>query len=115
MSDSLPPATVDASGLTPQPPMSFVELTKVLREPLRWRILRELASGERLMVIEIAKRIRKPATLVSKHLTVLRKARLVAIRQRLHYMPDGLNVDTDTRVLDLGYCVLRLDTIEGRA
>ena len=39
------------------------------------------------MVVEIARKIGKPATLVSKHLGVLRKTGVVAIKQRLHFIP----------------------------
>ena len=95
------------------PTLPFVSLAKVLGEPLRWEILRELASGDRLMVVEIAKRVGKPADTVSKHLAVLRKVGLAVMKQRLYSMPPEFLADPEKRVLDLGYCVLRLDSLPG--
>lgn len=63
------------------------------------------------MVVEIAERVGKPATLISKHLAVLRKLGLVAIKQRLYFMPREFIADIERRELDLGYCVLRLDAL----
>lgn len=93
------------------PTLPFSRLAKALGEPLRWAILRELASGDRLMVVEIAKRVGKPADTVSKHLAVLRKTGLAVVKQRLYSMPPEWIADPERRVLDLGYCVLRLDTL----
>lgn len=56
-----------------------------LGEPMRWEILRELASGDRQMVVEIAKRVGKLADTVSKHLTVLRRVET----ERLNSTPDA--------------------------
>lgn len=93
------------------PTLPFDALASALGEPLRWAILRELASGERLMVKEIAERTGRPPTLISKHLGVLRKLGLVAIQQRLYAMPQEWIADREARVLDLGYCLLRLDSL----
>ncbi len=112
MSDSLPDAPVEPTSESAKAMLPFTEVTKVLGEPLRWAMLRELAEGKPLMVVELAGRVGKPAGLVSKHLAVLRQAGLVDIKQRLHFLRHEFIADTDTRVLDLGYCLLRLDTIE---
>ena len=95
------------------PDLPFVPLAKALGDPIRWAILRELASGDRLMVVEIAKRVGKPADTVSKHLAVLRKVGLAVVKQRLYSMPPEFLADPEKRVLDLGYCVLRLDSLPG--
>ena len=76
---------------------------------MRWAILRELAMGDSLMVVEIAEKIGKPATLISKHLGVLRNAGMVAIKQRLHYIPPQFLPEPGKRVVDFGRCLLRLD------
>ena len=76
---------------------------------MRWAILRELATGDALMVVEIAQKIGKPATLISKHLAVLRNAGMVAIKQRLHYIPPQYLPEPGKRVVDFGHCLLRLD------
>ena len=107
MPDSLPSEAVDGPGFPGIPALPFVPLTKALGDPLRWAILRELAAGEPLMVVEIAKKV---GTLVSKHLAILRKLGLAAVKQRLYLMPPQFISDPKKRVLDLGYCVLRLDT-----
>ncbi len=77
----------------------------------RWAILRELAGGDQLMVVEIAERIRLPATLVSKHLAVLREAGIVAqARSRLYQIKPQFLADRDQRIVDLGWCLLRMNT-----
>lgn len=105
-------AVADASAaLTPALP--FGATVKAIGDPLRLRILRELASGDRLMVVEIAGRLRVPANLVSKHLAMLRRVGLVDTRQRLYFTPRHFIADEDRRTLDLGFCVLKLDRIGG--
>ncbi|MBL9154327.1 MAG: helix-turn-helix transcriptional regulator [Verrucomicrobiales bacterium] len=95
------------------PALPFGATVKAIGDPLRLRILRELGSGDRLMVTEIAGRLRVSANLVSKHLAVLRRVGLVDIRQRLYGMPRHVIVDGDRQTLDLGFCVLKLDRIGG--
>ncbi|WP_155647654.1 ArsR/SmtB family transcription factor, partial [Erythrobacter donghaensis] len=59
---------------------ALVEALKALAHPLRWRILRTLASGERNVgEIEQATGIGQPA--LSQQLGVLRKAGLVVTRK----------------------------------
>ena len=111
MADPIPFVSPAATGASEAPRLPFVAVTKALGDPLRWALLREMASGEPAMVVELARRVRKPASLVSKHLAVLRKAGLVDIKQRLHFIPRPLIADPDRRVLDLGYCLLRLETM----
>src|ERR1043166_8563948 len=65
---------------------------------LRWQILRELAAGEPLMVLELAERLNQSADVISKHLAVLRGAGLVAqARNRLYQIPPRFLVDRDKR------------------
>lgn len=57
------------------------EYFKVLREPLRLRILQSLNDGEK-SVNEIAERVDSSQPNVSKHLNILTKAGFVARRQK---------------------------------
>lgn len=91
------------------PGLRLAGVSQALGDPVRWAILRELAAGESRMVVEIARAIGKPATLVSKHLGVLRKAGVVAIKQRLHFIPRAFLPEPGKRIVDLGHCLLRLE------
>jgi len=83
----------------------------ILHDPIRWRILRELCKGEALPVIELAIRARTRPTKVSKHMAVLRKAGLVTTHYgRLYRLAPVLTPDLAGQRLDLGHCVLKLDT-----
>ncbi len=95
------------------PGLPLTPLAQGLGDRLRWAILRELATGDSLMVVEIAQKIGKSATLISKHLGVLRKAGMVAIKQRLHFIPRQFLVEPGRRIVDFGHCVLRLDADAG--
>jgi DNA-binding transcriptional ArsR family regulator len=97
----------ETPALTIVPPLE--PLLAALGAPVRWKILRELAAGEPLMVIEIAERIRESASLTSKHLAVLRKARAVETgRAGLYKIPTPYLKDPAQRLVDYGHCVLRL-------
>ena len=65
---------VAAEQLTPP---AFLQLAG---HPLRWRLLRELASSDR-MVHELTGLVGEPQSLVSYHLGKLREARLVSARR----------------------------------
>ena len=76
---------------------------------VRWRILQELVKGEPLMVVELAERLGKSASLVSKHMKVLRDAGAVtAGRAGLYRLPPQFPASAEERTVDFGYCVLRL-------
>ena len=74
-----------------------VEPTQVLRvlgEPLRWRIVTELAAEE-LCVCHLVEALEVPQPLVSHHLRVLRDAGLVEASKYRYWtyyrlLPDGL-------------------------
>ena len=88
-------------------------LLRALGDPLRWRILAELSTGEPLMVLEIAERLGRSADLVSKHLAVLRAAGVVESgRGRLYQIAKPYQPAPGERVLDFGHCVLRLAATE---
>lgn len=63
-------------GLKTTPP-SFLQLAG---HPLRWQLLRELASSDR-QVRELTNALRQPQSLVSYHLSRLRTGQLVSVRR----------------------------------
>ena len=96
------------TGTTPLVP--FGPMTTALGHPIRWRIMAELSDGEPLMVTEIAKRIGLNADMTSKHLATLRKAGMVVSGQaRLYRIPKQYLPVPGQRVVDYGYCLLRLN------
>ena len=84
---------------------------KVVGEPSRWRILRELAKGEALPVQELAQRLRCKPTSISKHLAVLRKHGIVLPHYGTCYrLAPAFMPKPGENVLDLGHCTMKLDT-----
>lgn len=76
----------------------------------RWEILRELADGGSLMVSEIAQRTGWSAAVVSKQLAILRKAGIVINpRGRLFEIAPQFVADKSQRLLDFGWCTLRMN------
>lgn len=79
-------------------------------EPMRWAILRELSAGEPLRVLELAERLKCSSSLISKHLAVLRRERMVAYgRAGMYLIPAPYIVSTTDRHVDYGHCLLRLN------
>ena len=86
-------------------------LSRLLNVPARWRILRELAKGEPLPVHELARRVRCPAASVSKHMALLKQAGMVQIGfGRLYKLSPTVPLEPGGQRLDLGHCILKLDT-----
>jgi DNA-binding IclR family transcriptional regulator len=72
--------------------------------------LRELASGEQLMVSELAERVGQSTDATSKNMAVLRNAGIVLQgRNRLYQIAPQFLTNKSERILDFGYCVLRLN------
>ena len=66
-------------------------LLAAIGAPVRWAILTELASGEPRMVKEIAHKLGRSPTLVSKHMALLRRAGVVKVeRGRATYTPKAV-------------------------
>jgi DNA-binding transcriptional ArsR family regulator len=92
-------------------------LLAAIADPVRWAVLRELAGGESLSVLELAGRLRKDSNLVSKHLRWLREASAVAVvavpgvdgRKSSYAVPAAsLRKDANGKPeIDYGVCVLR--------
>jgi DNA-binding transcriptional ArsR family regulator len=103
--------TPDSAGSSPQnqPKLPFNPLIGAIGEPTRWAILSELSLGEPLMVKELAQKLRRSPTLISKHLAVLRKAGAVVIgRGGLYQIPSHFLTSKENRHVDFGHCLLRL-------
>ena len=120
-------ATPSADVVTPLPvPAAAPEATALLEprqglaaasDPVRHGLLRELAGGAPLPVYELAKRLGRPPDLISKHLRVLRDARLVRAvapadgdgRKQFHEVPALFRTrDAAGRLaLDFGAVLLR--------
>jgi DNA-binding transcriptional ArsR family regulator len=63
------------------------------------------------MVIELAERTRQSADSASKQLGVLRKAGIVtAGRNRLYQLQPQFIADKAERLVDFGWCLLRMNT-----
>jgi DNA-binding transcriptional ArsR family regulator len=93
------------------------KLLWALGDPLRWKIVRELADGSALTVLDLARRLRRDANLVSKHMRPLRESGAVTVREipgedrrKSHYeVPpwtrEGATIGA--RRVDYGCCLLR--------
>src|SRR5438874_1711447 len=91
-------------------PLSLEMVARVLSDPARWIILRELAKGEPLPVLELARRLGRSADTVSKHMAVLRDAALVVTGYgRLYQLAPAVRPAPGASVIDLGHCQIRLD------
>jgi len=96
---------------TGQPLLSLAQVCKLLSDQTRWRMLRVMSKGEMLPLPELAKRVGCSTDSLFKHLMVLRKFGMVVQRYRGLYVmaPAFLPADGATTI-DLGHCVMRLDT-----
>ena len=93
---------------TPLFPLSVVQST--IGSPARWAILRELADGNSLMVSELAQRLGMSPSAISKQLAQLTADGVVINpRGRLYEIDPRLIADKTERILDFGYCLVRLN------
>jgi hypothetical protein len=87
------------------------QLSRVLNGQARWRILRELAKGEALPVKLLAAVAGCPPASASKHMAVLKKAGVVQVGYgRLYKLTPRFQPGPGGTRLDLGHCILKLDT-----
>ena len=92
--------------------VGFPALLTVISDPTRWRILSELIDSNGLIVAEIAELIGATPDRTSKHLAVLRDAGIVTLgRNRLYQLRPEFIADKTKRIVDFGYCLLRLKTV----
>ena len=95
------------------PPSSIPleKLAQLLSDPARWAILLELAKGEPLPVKELARRVGRTPDMTSKHMAVFRAAGVAVVGYgRLYQLAPGLRPEPGSTTLDLGHCLLKLDT-----
>ena len=107
---------ITPTPLTPgatTPALSQGQLAKALAHPVRWQILAELSDGAPLMVMEMARRIRRSGDLTGKHLAVLRQSGLVVTGQAgMYRIPPQFLPTPGQRVVDFGACLLRFTATE---
>ena len=91
-------------------------MLQAVGDPVRWSILRELASGTSLSVQELRARVGGKQSQMSKHLVVLRAAGALVPttapdgdgRKAYHVVPENSRrTEAGRPVLDYGVCVLR--------
>ena len=96
--------------LASQPVLPLEQVLAVILSETRWAILRELAAGKQMAVVELAELLGQTPAGISKHMGVLRENNFVNLgRNRLYSLRPDVIVDRDSRVIDLGWCVLRLN------
>ncbi len=89
--------------------LPLAALAAALGDPTRWAILAELSAGEPRMVKELAKKLKRSPSLISKHLKMLQRAQMVATgRGRLWQIPTAFLAAPDKGQVDFGHCLLRL-------
>ena len=83
-------------------------MSTAISDKTRWRILDELLKGEALPAIELGKRLKVPATNISKHCVVLHRCGILKRDYGL-YKINPAHLIPGERALDLGAVVIRLD------
>ncbi len=94
----------------PSATIPLAQILSAISNPVRWYLLRELASGEQLMVVELAERVGQSLDATSKNMVLLRNAGIVVQgRSRLYSLAPQFIANKTERVLDFGYCLLRMN------
>ena len=97
--------------------VDMVTLLSALGNPVRWQVLRMLATEGPQSVNDLAARTDRAQHSMSKHLQVLRAAGAVVMvpgtdgdgRKLFHALPPGcLRAGVNGREIDYGSCLLRL-------
>lgn len=102
-------STPQAAPPIPSTTIPLADILGAISSPARWNLLRELASGEPLMVKELAERTGQSLDTTSKNMAILRHARIVLQgRGRLYQIAPQFIIDKTERILDFGYCLLRM-------
>ena len=83
-------------------------MSTAVSDKTRWRILDELLKGEALLANEIGKRLKVPASNISKHCVVLRRSGILKRDYGLYKINPGHLIPGE-RALDLGTVFIRLD------
>jgi DNA-binding transcriptional ArsR family regulator len=88
---------------------------KALADETRWRIVQELLRVERASVTELVERLHVSQPNISKHLRILREARIILSEKVATVVWSRIEPDFRQRVkggelgLDLGCCTFRFD------
>lgn len=88
---------------------SVSDLIYALNDPSRWRILKELSSGESRLVSELMGVTRKSLSATSKHVAALASVGLIESHRRAYRLAPRFVPRSNPNELDFGVCVIRLD------
>jgi hypothetical protein len=96
-----------------RPSLNPNAVIRALSNPIRWRILRELARGEALPVVELSSRLKVSQMSLGKHAFILHQAGLLERGYGLLYrIPKALEVPEQPLSFDVGIAVIRLDWMD---
>ena len=87
----------------------FPALITALSDATRWRILAAIVEVGPLQIVEFSQRLKIPATNISKHITVLRRAGIVTADRPNLYGIRAEYLIPGQRAINLGPCILQLD------
>ena len=105
------PPPIPPSSVRP-PLVDLNALARALGQPTRWKMLRELSSGEPRSIAELAAAGGCRYENAVKHLAVLRRAGLVQQgRGRLYQIRPQHLPTPGVAEVDYGHCLLRLDAV----
>ena len=91
------------------PSITLAGISRVLGDPSRWAMLRELGKGEPLPVSLLARRIGISQDNASKHMAVIRRAGIAqAGLGRLYSLAPAFRPAPGATHIDFGHCLLRL-------
>ena len=101
--------------LSASPLLSLDQVCRLVSDPVRWGILRELLKGEALPPLELARRVGRSRDAVSKHLGVMRRSGVVVTGfGRLYSIAPAFRAACGADgTFDLGHCLLRLEVAKG--
>ena len=92
-------------------PLSLEQVSMLLSDQTRWKLLRELSKGGLVPTTELAKRVGCSADSAYKHLVVLSQMGIAVQRYRGFYeMAPAFLPPAGSTTLHLGHCLVRLDT-----
>ncbi|MBI5685401.1 MAG: winged helix-turn-helix transcriptional regulator [Verrucomicrobia bacterium] len=87
------------------------QVCRLLSDPTRWALIRELTKGLPLPISELAKRTGRGPDGISKHIALMRKLGVVTTSYGGHYiLTPGFRPPAGATTLDFGHCTIRLTT-----
>ncbi len=103
------PDPAPSSASPPPPQLTLADVLPAIASERRWSILRELAKGEPLSVIEVAHRLRATPAGTSKQFAVLLASGIVLRTYGGNYKIDSRFLVPGERAIDIGHAYLRFD------